>query len=179
MVESIQHIIGKLKAGRSSQKIVSLNSYQRKDWVFLMRSIFRTSKKGSIITFLLIVGSLFLAPIILYHVIDPFQYRSERISPSDYPDSVWQCYEPSIDLHVEKSKVINGVIEVNGEKCKVICSFDWGRFFLMTKAVSEVGKDDILLEGVADCTDEEIIISVRKDYVFGGEYSTIVLKRTA
>lgn len=145
-----------------------------------MRSIFRILKANPVKT---IIGVLLLAVItciMIAQFIDPFSFRETRISPHDFPGSEWQCEEPFISLHVKENNEIGGYIIIDGERINVDCPIDWGRFILMTRTVEggeSVRASDYLFEGKCDCTAQQIIIKIEKDYIFGGRYDEIVLIR--
>ena len=40
-----------------------------------------------------------------------------------------------------------------------------------------LGKCDFVLEGTCDCTEQQVIITVEKDYCFAGQFDIIVLDR--
>ena len=140
-----------------------------------MRSIFRFLKANPI---KICIGVLLFVMIALFF--DPFSYRKTRISPCDFPDSEWQCDDPFIFLHVKENKEIGGYIVINGERINVDCPIDWGRYVLMTRTV-EAGKSvmesDYLFEGKCDCTEQQITITITKDYIFDGRYDEVVLIR--
>lgn len=110
--------------------------------------------------------------------VDPFEYRASRISPHDYPGSEWQSDDPYIYFHVKENTELEGYILLGEEKITIGGSIEWGRFVLIHKHVlNNVKESDYLLEGVCDCTEQQIVIEVRKDYCFDGQYETIVLNR--
>ena len=131
---------------------------------------------------MVVTSVLFLAVAfaLILHAIDPFAYRSERLSLIDFPGSDWQCDDPVISLHVNSNGDTTGYICFDGVRYDVNCSTDWGHFLLITKKVEEnrgIMKSDYILEGLCECTEQQITITIRKDFLFEGKYHVIILKR--
>lgn len=110
---------------------------------------------------------------------DPFSYRSSKISPHDYIGSEWQSEEPFFHLQVLENREMNGYLLINGVKIDVVCSIEWGHSVRIHKVPQNdtVYDSDYIMEGTCECTEQEVVINVEKDYFFNGQYPIIVLNR--
>lgn len=110
---------------------------------------------------------------------DPFSYRSSKISPHDYIGSEWQSEEPFFHLQVLENREMNGYLLINGVKIDVVCSIEWGHSIRIHKVPQNdtVSDSDYIIEGTCECTEQEVVINVEKDYFFNGQYPIIVLNR--
>ena len=110
--------------------------------------------------------------------IDPYEYRSSRISPHDFVGSEWQSEDPALYMKVQSDKSIEGTLLLNEEEVKICCSFEWGYSVLITKKRGgSIQESDFILEGHCVCTEQEVVITVTEDYCFDGKYDVIVLTR--
>ena len=128
----------------------------------------------------LILWGIILGSILLMSTsTDPFSYRSNRISPHDYKGSEWRSDNPFIYLKVQEDGQMKGYILLDSERIDIICGIDWGRFVTIVRETGEdsVRKSDFVLEGTCDCTEQQVIITVEKDYCFAGQFDIIVLDR--
>ena len=111
---------------------------------------------------------------------DPYAARAARTTAYDFPRSEWQSEEPIIYLRVNENRDgIHGYMLLDSQKIEISCAIDWGRTFIVYKKPEHgcVEVDDYVLEGSCKCTEEKIILKVKKDYCFDGKYDVIVLTR--
>ena len=144
-----------------------------------MFSIFHLHDKKVLNKVIIIVLPCLLL-LILTACKDPFEYRSTRISPHDYPGSEWQSDNPYIYCQVLDNRTIRGSILVNGELVEIQCTVDWGRYIIISKVdilKDNIEESDELLEGLCKCTEQQIVINIRKDNCFEGKYDSIILNR--
>ncbi|MCR5664590.1 MAG: hypothetical protein K6G17_06910 [Oscillospiraceae bacterium] len=123
----------------------------------------------------IIVGSLLM----MSSCTDPFSYRSSRISPHDYKGSEWRSNDPFIYLKVQEDGQMKGYFLLDSERIDIICGIEWGHSVTIVRETGEesVRDSDFVLEGTCDCTEQQIIITIEKDYCFGGQFDVIVLDR--
>lgn len=123
----------------------------------------------------IILGSILMMP----SCTDPFSYRSSRISPHDYKGSEWRSDDPFIYLQTLEDGQMRGYLLLDSKRIDIICGIDWGRFVTIVRETGEDGvrNSDFVLEGTCDCTEQQVIITVEKDYCFGGQFDIIVLDR--
>lgn len=111
--------------------------------------------------------------------LDPYAARSARMEPHDFPGSEWQSEEPFIYLRVNEDQQMDGYMMLDSQKIEIECAIDWGETFVINKNPQhdcvEVG--DYVLEGDCVCTEQQIILKVKKDYCFGNQYDVIILSR--
>ena len=104
--------------------------------------------------------------------------RSAGTRPYDFPGSEWQSEEPFIFLRVNENLQMDGYMLLDSQKIEIECAIDKGGFVIYKNPQHncvEVG--DYVLEGNCDCTEQQIILKVKKDYCFGNQYDEIVLNR--
>lgn len=122
-----------------------------------------------------------LFSILMFSFFGSFKYRESRISPHDYPESEWICSNPTIYLKVEENREIKGYIIVDDRIINITCSIDWGHFVSIYKSSdSHNGIDlaDRLIEGECECTEEQMVIIVKDDYIFSNKYASLILIRS-
>ena len=152
---------------------------QRTDGGIIMRSLFHRIKKREGLIFVMCLFCVTTILVVIIHVVDPFD-RSYGISPTDFKNSEWECVNPHIYLHVKDNGEISGYIIRGDEQYNIVFGIRSGRFVLISKNTrpgESVKKDDYIIEGVCDCTENELTISVQKDYFFNNQYRVIVLDR--
>ncbi len=112
-------------------------------------------------------------------IIDPYSIRAKRMSVIDFCDSTWKSEEPPIYLEVDKNGEAFGYLLYNSEKIEVEYAVDWGQFFMIYKKSlnNHVKVNDYIIEGTCKCTEQKVVITVDKDYLFGGQYPVIILER--
>ncbi|MBQ6273887.1 MAG: hypothetical protein IJK63_06640 [Oscillospiraceae bacterium] len=109
----------------------------------------------------------------------PYLARNARTTPIDFPESEWQSEEPFIFLRVNKNLQMDGYMILDSRKIEIECAIEWGETFLIYKKVqhSVVEVSDYVLEGDCVCTEQQIILKVKKDYCFENQYDVIILNR--
>ena len=109
----------------------------------------------------------------------PCVARSARTRPYDYPGSEWQSEEPFVFLRVNEDQQMDGYMILDSQKIEIECAIDRGGTFVINKNPQhdcvEIG--DYVLEGDCVCTEQQIILKVKKDYCFGNQYDVIILNR--
>jgi hypothetical protein len=105
-------------------------------------------------------------------------YREEW-TPHDTIGSEWQSDDPFLYLKVQDDRGMKGYMLLNAEKVEIQCSIQYGHEVLIIKNQERdtVYDSDFVLEGTCDCTEQQVIITVEKDYCFDGRYDRIVLNR--
>ncbi|MCR5663821.1 MAG: hypothetical protein K6G17_02965 [Oscillospiraceae bacterium] len=139
----------------------------------LLRFI-RTNARIIVMVLLLLFGMLIISA-----CTDPVTYRNSRISPYDFKGSEWQSEDPIINLQVQEDGQMRGYVVWNDEKSDIGCAIDWGYKILIHKdrGGNNVILDDYILEGYCTCTEQQVVITISKDYFFDGQYDTIILNR--
>ena len=145
-----------------------------------LRSDKSVGKRIAVVVVMLILwGTIFGSFLFLSSCTDPFSYRSSRISPHDDKGSEWRSDDPFIYLRVLEDGQMRGYLLLDSERIDIICGIDWGRFVAIFRETGEdsVRDSDFVLEGTCDCTEQQVIITVEKDYCFGGQFDVIILNR--
>lgn len=163
--------------------------------VFLSHRRMNKHKKQIFILFTVI--ALVLIGIVLFLHFSGIQekytivWEHPTYSPYDYPDTVWISESPVIVLHVSpKEKADMGsaggseaYMIVDGQRIPVDILIEAGHTTLVYNLVYDLKKErmveqSVLLVGyLKRLTNWEIILQIRTDNVFGGQYKTITLKR--
>ena len=74
---------------------------------------------------------------------------------------------------------MKGVLLLPEGTITIACSVEWGRFFRLYDDDGDGmnTEDDFLLEGLAECTERQVIVQIKKDQCLDGAYEVIVLDR--
>ena len=139
----------------------------------LARNLWR--RKTELVTLGLCAGLL----LIVTACVNLFLSENKYISPHDFIGSEWQSDDPVLFLQVLDNREIKGYILLNSEKADIQCSIEYGRdirIYLETER-DTLNDSDCVLEGSCVCTEQKVVITVKKDYRLGGRYDKIILKR--
>lgn len=152
-----------------------------------MVSMFQTPKKAAIlitISIIVLIAFLFVVAFICIMSNSSFS-KANRIVPYDYPGSVWESDVPYIHLEVpnEPGEPITGYCQVDNEKKTILFSMTAGSSVTLfdldkyKKAVSGEGLDTnaVLVKASCQYSDETIIMQIKDDMIFAGEYKIITL----
>ncbi len=108
-------------------------------------------------------------------------------SPYKYPDSIWISESPEIVLHVSPDKDVEmgssggskAYIIVEDEKIPVDILIERGRYAIICKEGKHDAGSTLLGGHLNKVTNKEVIIQIQEDYVYGGKYTEITLKRAS
>lgn len=111
--------------------------------------------------------------------------KESRIVPYDFPGSVWESEVPYIHLEVpnEPGESITGYYLVDNDRKTVLFSMTAGSTVTLfdldkyEKAITGGGLDTdaVLIKASCQYSDETILLRIKDDMIFNGEYETITL----
>ncbi len=102
--------------------------------------------------------------------------------PSDFPNSRWASYNPSISFNVDNNGNMKGEAVANdGSTITIALKFDNVEGVSIYKVDENTGNTlndkDIILKGVCNFGETQLIVTVRTDILFNKSYNMIVFAK--
>ena len=96
-----------------------------------------------------------------------------KYEPYNYPNSLWVCEEPHMEIAVDTMGNLRPTIEINGEES----CFAIGFRAMNAYAYKNLNDSTTLFWGHCKFSEDEFTIKIKEDYLWDGAYPVLTFKR--